>query len=120
MQPILPQPTPSQPGRAPRQPDRVSRVSLLAAEDAAAGLLWLAMNFPGICDAMLDKLQSDDIDDEYPGHEPEPFCAECGSDIGIFLRYGLDWRHYRANGTTSRQIELTDPGHDPVVAWRLT
>ena len=39
-------------------------------------------------------------------------------DIGVFLRYGIDWRHYFGDVTTG-QIEVFDPGHDPVVAWRL-
>jgi hypothetical protein len=80
--------------------DRISRLAALGPEDTVAGLLWLAMNFPAVCDAMLDK-------------------AECGADIGIFLRYGTDWRHYLGDFTTTGQIEAFDPGHDPVVAWRL-
>jgi len=79
--------------------DRIARLSALAPEDARAGLLWLAMNYPDTCDAMLDKIECDAIDDPDPSREPEPFCAECGADIGIFLRYGLDWRHFRGDGT---------------------
>ncbi len=102
------------------QQDRIARVAALTPEDAAAGLLWLAMNFPAVADAMLDKLECDAIDDEDLSPEPEPFCLTCGTDLGIFLRYGLDWRHFRGDGTTIGQIELIDPGHEPVVAWRLT
>jgi len=101
------------------QQDRIARLTALAPEDARAGLLWLAMNFPAVCDAMLDKVEYDAIDDPDPGREPEPFCAECGAEIGIFLRYGLDWRHYRGDGTIIGQIELFDPGHEPIVSWRL-
>ena len=39
--------------------------------------------------------------------EPEPFCLQCGADIGIFLKVGLDWRHYR--GETLADIELSIP-----------
>ena len=133
MDPIIPQPAlippaplisvPTSPaGAIPArwQQDRIARLTALAPEDAAAGLLWLAMNFPAACDAMLDKIQYDAIDDPDPGREPEPFCAECGADIGIFLRYGLDWRHFRGDSTAVGQIELFDPGHQPIVAWRLT
>ena len=102
------------------QRDRIGRLTALAPEDMAAGLLWLAMTFPAVCDAMLDKVEYDAIDDPDPGREPEPFCAECGAAIGIFLRFGLDWRHYRGDGTIIGQIELFDPGHDPAVAWRFT
>jgi hypothetical protein len=52
--------------------DRIDRLTALGPEDTAAGLLWLAMNFPAVCDAMLDKLEFDDIDDANPGQEPEP------------------------------------------------
>jgi hypothetical protein len=96
------------------------RIAALSPEDTSAGLLWLAMNFPAVCDAMLDKVEYDAIDDPDPGREPEPFCAECGAAIGIFLRFGLDWRHYRGDGTIIGQIEQFDPGHDSIVAWRLT
>jgi hypothetical protein len=85
----------------------------------AAGLFWLAMNFPAVCDAMLDKTEFDAVDDEFSCQEPEPFCAECGASIGIFVRYGMYWRHYRGDDAAIGQIELFDPGHDPVVAWRL-
>ena len=78
------------------------------------------MNYPAVCDEMLDKVEYDAIDDPDPSKEPEPFCAECGSDIGVFLRYGLNWRHFRGDGTVIGQIELFDPGHEPVVSWRLT
>jgi hypothetical protein len=112
MEPILPQPALTQ--------DQIARLTALTPEDAAAGLLWLAMNFPSVCDAMLDKIEFDAIDDPDPAREPEPFCAECGANIGIFLRYGLDWHHFRGDPTIISQIELFDPGHQPVVAWRVT
>jgi hypothetical protein len=102
------------------QQDRIARITALAPEDAVAGLLWLAMNFPAIVDAMLDKVEYDAIEDPDPAREPGPFCAECDSEIGIFLRFGLNWRHFRGDGTIIGQIELFDPGHEPVVAWRLT
>ena len=75
------------------------------------------MNFPAVCDAMLDKTEFDAVDED-PCQEPEPFCGECGADIGIFLRYGIDWRHSLGD-VSAGQIEVFDPGHDPVVARRL-
>ena len=120
MHPIFPQPAPILPAVPLWHQDRIARITALAPQDAAAGLLWLAMNFPAVCDAMLDKVDYDEIDAPDPGREPEPFCAEYGDNIGIFLRFGLDWRHFRGDGTTIGQIELLDPGHEPVVAWRLT
>ena len=49
--------------------------------------------------------------------DPAPYCAICDGDIGIFLKFGLDWRHY--TGTDLSDIELIDPGHRPVIAWRM-
>jgi hypothetical protein len=46
------------------QRDRIGRIAALSQEDTAAGLIWLAMNFPAVCDAMLDKAECDAIDDE--------------------------------------------------------
>jgi hypothetical protein len=66
------------------QEDRIARLTALTPEDTATGLLWLAMNFPAVTDAMLDKVEYDAIDDPDPGQEPEPFCAECDAHIGIF------------------------------------
>jgi hypothetical protein len=97
--------------------DRIARIHALIPEDATAGLIWLALNYPATCDAMLDKIEWDGIDDPDPGREPEPCCALCGADTGIFLRHGLDWRHYRGDGTLG-QAEPFDPGHAPVIAWR--
>ncbi len=135
MDPIFPQPGRTAPLSLPAAPpmstaplspvpamwprDRIDRIAALSHDDTAAGLLWLAMNFPAVCDAMLDKVEFDAIDDEFSSLEPEPFCAECGTSIGIFLRYGTDWQHYLGDATTAGRIEVFDPGHDPVVAWRL-
>ena len=46
--------------------------------------------------------------------DPEPFCATCGSAIGVFLKLGLEWRHY--TGTDLTDIVLFEPGHQPVLA----
>jgi len=74
-------------------------------------LLWLSGYAPAVFDAVADAVEpclSDGTDD------PAPFCERCGADIGVFLKFGLDWRHYR--GTDLTDIELFDPGHTPVLA----
>jgi hypothetical protein len=102
------------------QRDRIDRLADLTPEDKTAGLVWLAMHAPVTCDAMLDALESDAWDDAADAsEEPEPYCLLCGADVGIFLRFGLDWRHYWGDGSTVGRIELFDPGHAPVVAWSL-
>ena len=96
--------------------DQVDRLAALTPEDKSAGLIWLALHLPDACDAVLDALEYDDVEEASP--EPEPYCATCGADIGIFVRSGLEWRHFRGDGITIGQIELFDAGHAPVIAWR--
>ena len=55
------------------QLDRISRLAVLGPEDTVAGPLWLAMNFPAVCDAMLDKTEFDAVDDEDPARNPSRF-----------------------------------------------
>ena len=66
----------------------------------------------------MDVAQSDDDNPGSTG-EAEPVCAICDGKIGIFTERGLAWRHYTGDGTTVGQQELYDPGHAPVVTWRL-
>ncbi|MBV9381764.1 MAG: hypothetical protein JOY82_19025 [Streptosporangiaceae bacterium] len=101
-------------GPAPRS--RLDRLAGLGPEDKTAGLVWLAVHSPAVCDAMLGALEQED--EELACQEPEPYCAACGADVGIFLRSGLDWRHFRGNGTTGSPIELFNAGHAPAIAWR--
>ena len=66
----------------------------------------------------MDVAQSDDDNPGATG-EAEPVCAICDGKIGIFMERGLDWRHYTGDGTTVGQQHIYDPGHAPVVTWRL-
>jgi hypothetical protein len=77
------------PDSGPSEADRISRLAALSQEGTVAGLLWLAMNFPAVCDAVLDKTECDAIDDEeFPCEEPEPYCTACGAAAGIFTAHG--------------------------------
>ncbi len=98
---------------------RLTRLATLDTDRMAMALTWLADYSPTAFDATLDATEPcTDDDTPDPADNPEPFCAVCGADVGIFLRFGLDWRHYRGDGTTVGQIEIFDPGHAPVIAWR--
>ena len=98
---------------------RLSRLAALDSDRMAMALTWLAGFSPSVFDATLDATEPcPDDDTPDPAEHPEPFCMVCGADLGIFLRFGLDWRHYRGDGTTVGQIEIFDPGHAPVIAWR--
>jgi hypothetical protein len=111
-----------------------ARLRGLTRQQLADRLNWLSWYQPGIFAAVMDYGQfSDDLaadtdpadpdpdgGDHDFGHaeDPVPVCARCGSEIGIFLKFGLVWRHYRG-GEALGQAEIFDPGHDPELAWRL-
>jgi len=113
------------------------RLRGLDRQQLADRLNWLSWYQPGIFAAVMDYGQfSDDLaadtdptnpdpdpDDDDLGNvghaeDPVPVCARCGSGIGIFLKFGLQWRHYRG-GDALGQAEIFDPGHEPELAWRL-
>jgi hypothetical protein len=93
-------------------------------------LTWLAWYQPGIFNAVMDYMEFSDAlaadadptsprpDDRGCEKERAPVCGRCGADIGIFVKFGLDWRHYR-EGAALGQAEIFDPGHAPELAWRL-
>jgi hypothetical protein len=93
--------------------DRMERIGQLTTKQLTDALLFLAGYAPATFDAIAEAVEpcaGDGADD------PAPYCATCGGDIGIFLKFGLAWRHYI--GTDLSDIELVDPGHAPAVAWR--
>jgi hypothetical protein len=111
---------------------RMERLRAFSPDQLAAGLIWLLGYDQRTFDVVLDAAEPCAGDEDLFGSEPEPVCGICGEKIGIFLRLGLDWRHYRETrdaslaggqdrlgGTGLGQIELFDPGHIPVVTWRL-
>jgi len=112
--------------------ERMERLRAFSPDQMAAGLIWLLGYDSRTFDAVLDAVEPCAGDEGLFGSGPEPVCGICGEKIGIFLRLGLDWRHYRETresslvsgqdrlgGTGIGQIELFDPGHAPVVTWRL-
>jgi hypothetical protein len=106
---------PTPPPREITAGERMERLGALTSKQCTDALLWLSGYAPAVFDEVVDAVQpcsGDGTDD------PAPFCDHCGADIGIFLKLGLDWRHYR--GTLPGPIELYDPGHAPVLAWRIT
>ncbi len=103
--------------------ERMERLRAFSPDQMAAGLTWLLGYDQRTFDAVLDAAEPCAGDEDPPGSEPEPVCGICGEKIGIFLRLGLDWRHYRETGNAllaagHGRIELFDPGHVPVVTWR--
>jgi len=50
----------------------------------------------------------------------EPYCTVCDEEIHI-LRGEAGWRHIRIPSAADNQdrfIQIIDPGHEPVLAWR--
>jgi hypothetical protein len=112
-----------------------ARLRGLSHQQLADRLNWLSWYQPGIFAAVMDYGQfSDDLaadtDPTSPASDPNdgfgnfdraedpvPVCARCGSEIGIFIKFGLQWRHYRG-GDALGQAEIFDPGHEPELAWR--
>jgi hypothetical protein len=97
--------------------DRIERLADLTPVQLADALLWLAGYAPPTFDAVIAAVEPCPANDD-GSDDPVPFCEKCRANIGIFLRFGLDWRHCR--GTANGGIELFDPGHDPRLAWRMT
>jgi hypothetical protein len=107
-----------------------ARLRGLTHQQLADRLMWLAWYQPGIFTAVMGYMDFSDAlaadadpasprpDDRICDEEPAPDCGRCGADIGIFVKFGLDWRHYR-EGTTLGQAEIFDPGHPAELAWRL-
>jgi hypothetical protein len=94
--------------------DRMERLGELTPAQRGDELLWLSGYAPDVFDVVLDAIEP------FPGDgtdDPAPYCDRCGADIGVFLRFGLEWRHYRS---AEGEIELFDPGHPPHLAWLMT
>jgi hypothetical protein len=98
--------------------ERVERLRTASPGQHAQALLFLSGYAPAVFDAVLDAVEPcDENDDPDAGEESEPFCVACAERIGIFLRLGLDWRHYGGE-EPGGPFEIFDPGHEPVVTWR--
>jgi hypothetical protein len=91
-------------------------------------LSWLSWYQPGTFTAVMDYMEFCDAvaadtdptsagrDPDDSGEAPAPMCAKCGANVGIFVKFGLEWRHYR-EGDALGEAEIFDPGHAPEVLW---
>jgi hypothetical protein len=71
---------------------RLERLGAFSPDQLDDGLRWLEGYAPEVFDAVLDAIEPFNFDGS---EEPDPVCGICGADIGIFVKFGLDWRHYR-------------------------
>jgi hypothetical protein len=98
---------------------RLDQLDTLDPDQLAAGRAWLAGYSPVTFDAALDAartLENDGINRNED--DSEPYCTKCGATIGIFLRYGNAWRHFRGDVTAASKAEPYEADHVPVVGWR--
>jgi hypothetical protein len=123
-------PYPREPVRAPDDDPYTARLRGLSYQQLTDAMTFLAFWSPAAFTAVLDYCEAtewgwngfdpdlvpDPDDDDDPDGGPAPVCGRCGGDLGIFLKFGLDWRHYRGQGLDD--IELYEPGHAPELAWR--
>jgi hypothetical protein len=119
MQPIITQPgAPAlvHPDQAARK--RRDRLARATAEQAEAALTYLS-----VIDPLMFEIAMDAADltagEEPEDEEPIPVCRRCGGLVGIFLDHGLEWQHFRGDGTTVGAQEIYSPGHPVEVTWRL-
>jgi hypothetical protein len=102
---------------------RRDRLARATAEQAEAALTYLSMIDPLMFGMAMDA--ADLTVGLAPGagapkdEEPVPVCRQCGALVGIFLDHGLEWQHFRGDGTTAGAQKIYDPGHPVEVSWRL-
>jgi hypothetical protein len=124
MSPII-----TQPGvPAHVHPDAAARKRRDRLARATAGQAEAALTYLSVIDPLMFEIAMDAADltagevagAEAPAdEEPVPVCRRCGGLVGIFLDRGLEWQHFRGDGTTAGAQEIYDPGHPAEVTWRL-
>ena len=124
MSPII-----TQPGSpAHVHPDEAARKRRDRLARATAGQAEAALAYLSVIDPLMFEIAMDAADltaGEAAGaeapvdEEPVPVCRRCGAQVGIFLDRGLEWQHFRGDGTTAGAQEIYDPGHPAEVTWRL-
>jgi hypothetical protein len=98
---------------------RMERLGALDAERMYLSLAFLAVHRPRVFDVALDATEGCPDDGPDPSLEPEPFCRTCGADVGIFWLRGEEWQHFRPGLGHEAKPEVYDPGHAPVIGWRV-
>ncbi|MGH3277983.1 MAG: hypothetical protein ACRDNW_02470 [Trebonia sp.] len=124
MSPII-----TQPGvPAHVHPDDAARSRRNRLARASAGQAEAALTYLSVIDPLMFEIAMDAADlaaggapgaEALEDEEPVPVCRRCGGLVGIFLDHGLEWQHFRGDGTTAGTQEIYDPGHPAGVTWRL-
>jgi hypothetical protein len=66
--------------------DRMERIGQLTTKQLTDALLFLAGYAPDVFDSIAEAVEPGAGDGS---EDPAPYCATCGGDIGIFLKFGL-------------------------------
>ena len=93
-------------------------------EDRLTWLSWYnlaaytaVMDYMDFCESLAADANPDAGESEDP--EPVPFCRHCGAHAGIFWMLGAEWQHYRPGAGANGSPVIYDPGHSPVIGWRI-
>ena len=113
----------AQPGRhAHPNPDAAARQRRDRLAKATVDQMESALAFLSIIDPEAFEIAFTAVTpgaDQSEDAEPVPLCRRCGALVAIFPDHGLDWQHFRGDGTTSGTQEIYDPGHAAEVNWIL-
>jgi hypothetical protein len=97
--------------------DRLERLRLCLPEQHHDALIHLSAIAPEVFDQVMDAVDPCGEDAGVQvGDEAAPVCELCGANVGIFLRRGPEWRHFR--GPWEGPCEVYETGHQPLVTWR--
>ena len=103
------------PDEAARQ--RRDRLAKATADQMESALAFLSMIDPEAFEIALTAVTP--AADQPEDAETVPLCRQCGALVAIVPDRGLDWQHFRGDGTTSGTQETYDPGHAAEVTWIL-
>ena len=103
------------------------RLRGLSRQQLEERLIWLSwynlaaytavMDYMDFCDSLAADTNPDAGELEDP--EPAPFCRQCGAQAGIFWALGTEWQHYRPGAGANDNPLVYDPGHSPIIGWRI-
>ena len=116
-----------EPVRVPADDQFTVRLRGLSPQQLLDAMTFVAFWSPGTFTAALDYCEATDWgwsgfdpdqgpgpdDDDNPDDSPAPVCARCGGNLGIFLKFGLDWRHYRVERRRPGRPRTLRPGPRP-------
>lgn len=104
---------------AAKDRERDARLGAIDTDQLSLALSFIAGFSPVVLDATLDAVEPCEADGAPArGEDPEPYCTLCLASVGMFLKHGDEWRHFRDSPSASKP-EPYETDHDPVIAWRL-